>query len=193
MSSDSQTTRNRILIATCDLLTAGSPARMSDIAKAAGVSRQAVYLHFDNRADLLVAAMRHNDDASGVEAALEPSRNAATGVARIDAFIVFWGDHAPRIHALANVLWDARKDPAARAAWDERMGAVRDGCAAAIQHLAQDGQLADPWDEDTATDLFWAMLSVRNWEMLTQERSWSQADYVAHLQTQAHRTFVAAA
>ena len=36
-----------------------------DVARAAGVSRQAVYLHFGSRAGLLVAMARHHDRTSG--------------------------------------------------------------------------------------------------------------------------------
>ncbi|MBL4878008.1 MAG: helix-turn-helix transcriptional regulator, partial [Hyphomonas sp.] len=55
MSSENLETREKIMRATWKLLeeSGGSGVRMSDIAKAAGISRQAVYLHFPTRADLL--------------------------------------------------------------------------------------------------------------------------------------------
>jgi AcrR family transcriptional regulator len=43
---------------------------MSDIAKAAGLSRQAVYLHFPNRAELLISATKHLDEKVDRRAAL---------------------------------------------------------------------------------------------------------------------------
>jgi len=44
---------------------------VAEIAAAAGVSRQLVYFHFDNRAGLLTAMARQRDESSGfVEAAL---------------------------------------------------------------------------------------------------------------------------
>ena len=48
MSSENLETREKIMRATWKLLeeSGGSGVRMSDIAKAAGISRQAVYLHF---------------------------------------------------------------------------------------------------------------------------------------------------
>ena len=64
MSSEMNPTRERILDSTLQLLESGggSKVRMSDIARQAGVSRQAVYLHYPSRAELLVAATRHLDE-----------------------------------------------------------------------------------------------------------------------------------
>ncbi len=54
MSSENSETRDRILDAAWTLLEekAGSGVRMSDIARQAGISRQAVYLHFASRTEL---------------------------------------------------------------------------------------------------------------------------------------------
>ena len=63
MSRRSSDTRHRILEATIARLESqgGAGVRMADIAKATGISRQAVYLHFATRAELLIAAARHLD------------------------------------------------------------------------------------------------------------------------------------
>ena len=60
MSSHAPDTRTKILQATRQLMEErrGLGVRMSDIAKAAGVSRQAVYLHFDSRIELLSATTK---------------------------------------------------------------------------------------------------------------------------------------
>ncbi len=64
MSRDSPDTRTRILKATLDLLEegTGSAVRMSDIAKKAAISRQAIYLHFRTRAELLIATTHYLDE-----------------------------------------------------------------------------------------------------------------------------------
>ncbi|MEO0683416.1 MAG: helix-turn-helix domain-containing protein, partial [Pseudomonadota bacterium] len=84
MSSAEPATRERILEAACTLLAQGSAeaASMARIAKAAGLSRQAVYPHFASRAELLIAAARHVDQARDVDARLAASRAAETGEAR---------------------------------------------------------------------------------------------------------------
>ena len=169
----------------------GTSTRMADIARAADVSRQAVYLHFQNRADLLTAALRHRDEQTGLQENLAASRAAATGEERIARYVEFWADHVPRIQGLAHALLAMRdSDPAAAAAWDERMAATRDGCEACILALAEEGRLAAPWQIGPATDLFWAMLSVQNWMLLTGPCGWSQQDYAENLTRQATRTFV---
>jgi len=55
MSSNEKNTRTKILEATWKLMEdrRGQGVRMGDIAKAAGISRQAIYLHFDTRTALM--------------------------------------------------------------------------------------------------------------------------------------------
>ena len=153
---------------------------MSDIAKAAGISRQALYLHFPTRAELLVATTRHIDSVKNVDAQLAESRAATDGRTRLVAFVAAWGNYIPEIHGMSVALRAMRDDDAeAAAAWDDRMNAVRHGCAAAVQALAQDGNLAASLDHDTATDLLWTILSVENWERLVRQCNWTQAQYIA--------------
>jgi len=169
----------------------GHGVRMSDIAKAAGISRQALYLHFPARAELLIGTTRYVDEVLDVDARLEPVRTAATGIEHLDALIAFWGDHVPRIYGVARALMSMRDtDAAAASAWDERMDAVREGCRAAIEAVDRDGHLSDDWTVETATDMLWAMLSVRNWEQLTAECGWTADEYVERLQRQARLTFL---
>lgn len=165
---------------------------MSDIAKRAGVSRQALYLHFPTRAELLVATTHHVDEVKGVDARLEKSRKARSGTARLDAFIEAWGNYIPEIFGVGRVLLAMKdRDPAAKAAWDDRMQAVRHGCAAAVRALAADGVLTEEFSVDEATDLLWTMLSVQNWERLRNECGWSQKKYIKTMRATARSLFVA--
>lgn len=193
MSSESPDTRARILDAALALLEAGGGAgvRMSDIARAAGVSRQAVYLHFENRADLMVAALRRLDERLGIEARLAESRAAPSGEARLMAWIAAWGGYLPEIAGVARAVLAMRGgDAAAAAAWDDRMAAMRAGCAAALRDLERDGALAPGWDHGAATDLLWTLLSVPAWELLTGGCGWRQDAYVARMQDAALRLFL---
>jgi AcrR family transcriptional regulator len=193
MSSENLSTRVRILEACWELLEAGgaSTVRMSDIARRAGVSRQAVYLHFPTRAELLVATTRHIDEVKDVDSRLEASRTAATGVARLDAFIEAWGNYIPEIFGVAAALMAMQdSDEEAAAAWRDRMQAVRHGCAAAVRALERDGALSPRYDPDRATDVLWTLLSVRNWEQLTITCGWSQADYIEEMKAIAARVLV---
>jgi AcrR family transcriptional regulator len=182
MSSDSTPTPTRILQATLMLLEqpAAKLPTMSDIARASGVSRQAVYLHFPSRTDLLVAATRYQDTQNDVDTALAPSRAARSGTERLSAFVTAWGSYIPKIYGVARAIMAVTDtDPEAAAAWNTRMQDMREGCRAAVQALQDDGVLPPNTDPEQATDLLWTILSVRTWENLTQTCGWDQACYLA--------------
>ncbi len=194
MSSKNIETRTRILEATVRTLEkqGGRGVRMGDIAKAAGISRQAVYLHFASRTELLVAATRHLDEILDVDRRLAPSRAAKSGVERLALYIECWGHYIPDIYGVAKALLLAQDtDEAAATAWSDRMWAMRDGCRAAIEALHSDGTLASQWTPKTATDMLWTMLLVPNWEQLTVECGWSTVQYIRWMKIVAERSFVA--
>lgn len=170
----------------------GRGVRMGDIAKASGISRQAVYLHFASRTELLIAAFLYLGDRLDVKERLAPSRAAATGVERIERYVEFWGEFLPEIYGVARALMMAQDaDEAAAAAWKNRMIAMRDGCRAAIDALHADGTLAKEWTRPRATDALMALLQVPNWEYLTMECGWSNKEYIRRMTILARRTFVA--
>ncbi len=194
MSRDNSKTRDRILKAALKLLEAsqGKGVRMTDIAKRAGISRQALYLHFSTRAELLIATTYYLDEVKGVEERLVPSRTAQSGIERLDAFIEAWGTYIPEIYGIAKALLAMRDtDEAAAEAWDERMQDMREGCEAAINALNRDKMLSPDHSPNQATDILWTMLSVRNWEQLTIECGWPQEKYIETLKSLARRIFVA--
>ena len=150
---------------------------MRDIAEAAGVSRQAVYDHFGSRAELLVATTRYVDEVRGLEERRRGFQAATTGVERLEAYVEFWGNYIPEVYGMARALLAAREtDEAAAAAWDDRMGAVRESCRRTIEALHRDRMLAPEWS--------------RNWEQLTIECGWSTSQYVERMQELLKRTFV---
>ncbi len=193
MSSTNPETRNRILKAALTLLEAsqGKGVRMTDIAKRAGISRQAVYLHFGTRAELLIAASRYLEEVKGVEERLLASRTARTGIERLDAFTEAWGNYIPEIYGIAKALLAMKDtDEAAAKAWGDRMQDMRQGCEAAISALNSDKALSSDYSPNQATDILWTMLSVRNWEQLTIECGWPQERYIETLKSLARRIFV---
>jgi AcrR family transcriptional regulator len=195
MSSANPDTRERILIAARTLLEGGKGAtvRMSDIAKKAGVSRQALYLHFATRAELLTAVTYYVDELFDTDARLAPSRAATTGTDRLDAFVSAWAAYIPKIYPTGRALMAmSDTDEEADAAWKLRMEDMREGCEAAIKALADDGTLSADYSAKEATDIMWTLLSVRNWEQLTQTCGWSQRRYAKVILETARRLFVEA-
>ena len=193
MSRKNLDTREKILQASAELLVdqQGNGVRMGDIAKRTGVSRQAVYLHFATRTELLIATTKFIDEQLQVDKRLEPSRQAKIGSERLNLYIEAWGNYIPEIYGVAKALMNAQdSDEAAEAAWKERMEAMKDGCRAAIEALHKDGNLSPDLKPKEAIELLWAMLSVRNWESLVQECGWSNKKYVDRLKLMAKKTFV---
>ena len=109
----------------------------------------------------------------------------------LEAYVEFWGNYIPEVYGMAKALLAAREtDEAAAAAWDDRMGAVRESCHLTIEALHRDGMLASDWSRDEAVDLMWTKLSIRNWEQLTIECGWSTNQYVNRMQEFLKRAFV---
>lgn len=175
----SEQTKTRILDTTWKLLEKRiEKNRMSDIAKAVGISRQALYLHYPTRAELLIATTKHIDTVKKVNQRLELSRTAGAGVERLHFFIKAWGGYIPEIHGISVALRNMRKnDKAAAEAWDDRMQAVRHGCQAAVVAIAKDGKLKFDLSEQIATDILWTLLTIENWEKLVINCGWIQSAY----------------
>ena len=193
MSSESIETKTRILAATVRMLEeyGGRGVRMSDIARETGISRQAVYLHFASRTELLVAATQYMDEKLDIDGRLALSRAAKSGLKRLDLYIECWGNYIPEIYGVAKALMLAQgSDEAAAVAWDDRMAAMRDGCRAAIDALHAEKILTPGWTRREATDVLWAMLLVPNWEALTIDCGWSTERYVRWMKNQAKRALV---
>ena len=175
----SEQTKTRILDTTWKLLEKRiEKNRMSDIAKAVGISRQALYLHYPTRTELLIATTKHIDTVKKVNQRLELSRTAGSGIERLHFFIKAWGGYIPEIHGISVALRNMRKnDKAAAEAWDDRMQAVRHGCQAAVVAIAKDGKLKFDLSEQIATDILWTLLTIENWEKLVIDCAWPQSTY----------------
>ncbi|CUH67682.1 DNA-binding transcriptional repressor AcrR [Thalassovita gelatinovora] len=192
MSRKNTQTRTRILTAAWHLLETDGTVRMSDIAKQAGISRQALYLHFPSRAELLIATTRYLDEVKHVDERLTANRAARSGREKLSLFVEVWGNYIPEIHGVARALMAMQdSDEEARNAWADRMHAVREGCEAAVDRIEADGLLAPGLDRKTASDLIWTLLSVRNWEQLRLGCGWSQEAYIAQMKRLAELTVIA--
>jgi len=193
MSSEDLDTKTRILEATWRLLEErhGQGVSMSDVARAAGISRQAVYLHFNSRTELMVATTQYVDEIKGLNERLSQLDAATSGIELLDACVEVWGNYIPEIYGIAKALLNIREsDEAAAAAWDGSMGCLRDVCREIIEALDREGVLAPAWSRDEATEMLYTLLSIYNWEQLTIESSWSTAQYVDWMKTLLKRSFV---
>lgn len=194
MSTGDPETRQRILESTRRLMEAndGRGVRMQDIATAASVSRQALYLHFKSRMELLLATVQYVDEQYGFNEEMQTVLDAPNSRAALDAFITFWASYVPKIHGLARSLLVARvNDSAAAAAWSDRVKGLRRICGWLVESLAREGQLAPEWSPTVAADMLWALISVQLWESLIVECEWTADAYVTHLGRVTRRALLA--
>lgn len=178
MSRENPSTRETILESALELLVAhGAQVTMREVADRAGVSRQTVYLHFGNRTELLTELVTWMDtERFDLPAYFAPVEEVAEPVDRLVAFVDAALRYQPLIAPVGRALLDAAEhgDPAAAAAFDNRMSARLQGCRDIVTRLADAGQLAPHLTIETATDLLWSVIGLRLWADLTEARGWSQ-------------------
>ena len=139
----------------------------------AGVSRQAVYLHFGNRATLLVEMTARYDGTSGFRSRLVATRQLAPADG-FRAMLGAWFDYLPTILRVGVALEAAHLTGGDGAdAYRDRMNDWWDGIRIAVQRLADSGQLAASWSVDIATDWVWTGVHPTTFHHLVTERGWA--------------------
>jgi AcrR family transcriptional regulator len=162
---------------------------MAQIARAARVSRQAVYLHFADRATLMVAIARHVDEKLGLPDEIRRMAEAPTAVAMLDMMVSLQARLNPAIWAVARGLEAIRRtDAAAERAWQDRLNNRLVGCRAIVARLQSEGALRPGLTASIAADLLWTLTSLRMWEDLVLERGWSADQYTQQITGLLHET-----
>jgi AcrR family transcriptional regulator len=176
-------TRKRILDAAWGLLEErGSGVRMADIADTAGVSRQAVYLHFRDRVSLFTAVADHIDVSFGRDRLREHVFGAPSGRESLRRWVETMSWYTAKIHQVTRVLeLAAESDEALAAAWRDRMIGRRGHVRRIVERIAADGQLAEGWTVETATELAFTVTLPGPWRVLTGVFDWSTERYAAHI------------
>jgi AcrR family transcriptional regulator len=184
MSTRAVQTRRRILQAARRLLEEHGyhGVGLGAVAADAGVSRQAIYLHFGSKGKLLQALAAHVDEVEGLPELAEAVERAPSGPAALDRFVELVVALTPRVHRTAAVLEAARLDaPDAAAAWRDRMDSRRRRCRRIVARLAEEQLLSGGWTIDEAADFLWAASGLRVWEDLVVVRGWSSERFRRHL------------
>ncbi len=173
-------TRARILGATWDLVAEqGVRVKLADVAARASVSRQAIYLHFGDRAGLLVALVNHMDESLDLGESLAAVHSAPDGATLIEALMqlntTFW----TQVQPVAQVLEASQhEDEALGAAWRDRMRFRQATFRSMIETLADRGELAEDWSVDDAAATLYAVAHFDTWRELVVELGWSDDHYV---------------
>jgi AcrR family transcriptional regulator len=177
-------TRERILDAALRLVTKhdGADVTLGRVAREAGVSRQALYLHFADRAGLFRALVRRADDRRGLPATVRRIEDAPNGKAALREMAAARARMNAGIWPLARAFDSVRRqDAAAEKLWQERLAYRHQVCGAIVAQLAREGALRPGLGADIAADLLWTLSSLRTWEDLVLVRGWSAKQYEQRL------------
>lgn len=175
-------TRTRILdVARASLVERGSSLRLSDIARDAAVSRQALYLHFGDRDGLLLALVRHIDETLGLSEDLDRVLAARSGRELLEQATRLSADFWEEVAPVAMILTRSPEDGALHTAWRDRMAFRRSAFQRMADRLEELGELDAPWAVEDAGDLLYATTHFDSWAELTRELGWSTDRYVQTL------------
>jgi AcrR family transcriptional regulator len=150
-------------------------AGLEAVAKKAGVSRQAIYLHFASKADLLTALHMHifsTDVAPSLER--HPIWTAPTALAALDAAIAVDAEVASKVWRIHEALVVARRhhpevDETLRPREQDRYAEhIRLG-----RWLKKEGNLPQGMRVATFADMLWGLASIGTFVNLVVERDWS--------------------
>lgn len=173
-------TRTRILAVSWELVAErGSALKLSEVAGRAGVSRQAVYLHFGDRSGLLLALVFHMDETLDLGASLAHVQAASTGADLIERAMRLNTDFWTAVYPVAQILEAAQHDDEALgSAWRDRMKFRQSAFGMMIERIAELGELAPEWSIEDASALMYAMAHFDTWRELTRQLGWTEDRYV---------------
>ena len=159
-------TGDRILDAALSCAEEGPNFTMADVAREAGLSRQAIYLHFPDRTCLLVALLlRAREEHPSPKPEDAPSARAA-----VSTLVARFAEIYPKI-------W-----PVVRAQGSEaRDRSVAPDCRALVERFRSEGALAAHLSPAAAADILATLLSLAMWKELVIGRGWDAVRYKSHI------------
>lgn len=179
VSTRREQTHKKLLDAARYLLEeSGLDIRLEDVAKRAGVSRQAVYLHFKSRSGLLVELFELMDDILKYDVGSLIDKTPS-GIELLQALVEQRVTYVSKIYPYASQLIAnrAKDDGPGRAVYEDRQKARRNDYRLIVNHLKNGGYLADEWDIDDAVEIVRVTLSIPNLQDLVIESGMSQKKY----------------
>ena len=182
--SSSLETRDRILDAALAIVRGnrGTSLTMGEVATQAGLSRQAVYLHFQDRTALLVAMALHADEMRDLPAKFAAIANAPSARAAVAALVSLRAADNPGAWPVERIFESLRHDDAVvEAAWQDRLAGSLAACRAIALRFQGEGALARHLSVDGAADLLSSLTSLAWWEELVIGRGWSAERYRSHV------------
>ena len=174
----SDETRVKILQAAWDLMAAEAhlDVGMADIARAAGVSRQAVFYAVGSRSGLLLEMVRYRDSLGPhVQRLGGIAQSSGADASTLHAYVDAWLDYLPEVYPVAIKLECASlSDEDAAAAWRDRIfeGGLRLGLDRVLDRIAARGGLRADLTARSAGDLCLTWLLPSAWRQLVVVLGW---------------------
>ena len=168
-------------------------AGLEAVAKKAGVSRQAIYLHFSSKADLLTALHARIYETDVVPALQRhPIWTAPTALAALDATIAADAEVVAKVWQIHEVLVMARRhheevDATLRPREEERYQEY----VRLARWLKREGALPAQMRVATVADVLWGLLSVGTFQNLVIERGWSIERFSAWVRSTVQAQLIA--
>jgi AcrR family transcriptional regulator len=159
-----------------------SAITISNVAQAAGLTRQAVYWHMATRAQLLLEIARFNDtrlpEADLVRHGLPDSNAVTSFLAAGNA----WCDALPKVTPFWLALEAASaRDDDAREAFQNRIRGMRSLVLRHVQRLASEGALRSDLSTEDAADIVQVQTLPSNWHVFHEVHRWPLEKYRAYL------------
>ncbi len=172
-------TRRRILEAAREVLEGrGADLRIADVAARAGVSRQAVYLHFGDRAGLLIALVDFIDTSQGVGEFRASIAGAPSGVEALHRLVERLSWYTASIDRVTEVLEAGQDaDPALGAAWRDRMARRQAFARSIVARIAHEGDLAPGWTVESAAQMVYLVCMPGPWREAVRRLGWTREEY----------------
>lgn len=177
MSSGRPDTRHAILRAARELFEAQGyfGAGLEAVAKKAGFSRQAIYLHFASKADLLTALHLHVYETDVVPAVQRhPIWTAPSALQALDASTAADAEVLAKVWRIHEALVLARRHhPEVDETLRPREAERYDELVRLGRWLRKEGHLPAGMRVNTFADVYWGLASTGTFVNLVVERGWS--------------------
>lgn len=155
---------------------------MAAVAERAGVTRGAVYMHFDSVADLIGGLFDHVAEVEGLDESLALIWEAPDSVAGLEAWVNHLASYHPKVMAVDLALQRVEATDPAAAAHRARVSAAQlSNCTRVAEWLEEEGRLASGWDSVAAADLLYGLIATELFSRLLGDRGWSQPELVERL------------
>lgn len=183
-SKQKQATRAAMLDAGLKLIARNGHAAvtLAAVAAAAGVSRQAVYLHFGSRAGFLNEAADHAWQKLGLPDPRVLVRDAASARAALRLLIELRARTAQELAPFQYVPGsDSAPDAALMEAYAQRQRQRLEVFVLIAKRAKAEGVLRSGVSVAAAAQLMWSVLSVPVWRSLVDLQGWSRRKFIRQM------------